>query len=430
MARRQGFWEARVRIVQEIRSFGNADAEGEQMKTSKLLLSVFMLLAVSLSCKFLDRTGSKEVSDAQAIDFSAPGKSRNVTVQLDKKKATTKVIPRSGGSLSLTSADGSIFTLDVPAEALDAETEITMTAVKSLDGAPLDNNTPTAVQLEPSGLFFKDMATLTIVPAIEIPIKQQIVFGYEGDGQDYHLAPVDPRSKEIKVKLMGFSGAGVGSGGDAAWAANLMNQAGTAAARISQKLGEYLQRQRQHTLLSGDEDLDNTELAKQIKSAMDQYEDEVIRKEMVAAELDCKHAPEAMQAILGLNRQKQLLGFEPDPETWAKIDKLAKIAENCTWPYRIVGGLDDFQTNTTVCNIMKPFTLSGGGITLQASGGLRGTYTYTGIFNAMGSGTYTISLPQGLGKPGTMTGGGEGSAAGHTGSGTEKYTLTPIEPCN
>jgi hypothetical protein len=54
---------------------------------------------------------------------------------------------------------------------------------------------------------------------------------------------------------------------------------------------------------------------------------------------------------------------------------------------------------------------------------------YTGPFNASGTGTYTISLPNGVGKPGTMTGGGAGSAGGYTNTGTEKYTLTPIEPC-
>lgn len=100
--------------------------------------------------------------------------------------------------------------------------------------------------------------------------------------------------------------------------------------------------------------------------------------------------------------------------------------------YRIVGGLDDWQTNSTVCDIMKPFTLTGGGITMQLSGGLSGTYTYTGPFNAQGTGTYTISLPDGSGKPGTMTGGGAGQVTGdrvYTGSGVEKYTLTPIEPC-
>jgi hypothetical protein len=109
------------------------------------------------------------------------------------------------------------------------------------------------------------------------------------------------------------------------------------------------------------------------------------------------------------------------------------INTNVAAAYRIVGGLDDFQTNTAVCDIMKPFTLTGGGITMQVSGGLSGTYSYTGPFNANGTGTYTISLPDGLGKPGTMTGGGAGSVTGdkvYTNTGTERYKLTPLEPCS
>jgi len=79
---------------------------------------------------------------------------------------------------------------------------------------------------------------------------------------------------------------------------------------------------------------------------------------------------------------------------------------------------------------MKPFTMTGGGFTMKLSGGLSGTYDYSGPSNAHGTGTYTITLPDGLGKPGTMTGSGEGSAEGYSNSGTEKYTLTPIEPCS
>lgn len=99
--------------------------------------------------------------------------------------------------------------------------------------------------------------------------------------------------------------------------------------------------------------------------------------------------------------------------------------------YQVVGGLDDFQTSTKVCDIMKPFTLTGGGFTNTFSGGLSGTYNYTGPYKAQGSGTYSISLPDGLGKPGTMTGQGSGSVMGRfTGTGTEQYTLTPITPCS
>lgn len=95
--------------------------------------------------------------------------------------------------------------------------------------------------------------------------------------------------------------------------------------------------------------------------------------------------------------------------------------------YQIAGGLDDWQTNTAVCNIMESFTLTGGGFTMVFSGGLSGTYNYTGPYEAFGTGSYTISLPDGPGYPGAMTGGGSGSAGGATNTGTENYTLTPLQ---
>ena len=400
---------------------------------SKLNLAIagVLLITVSLSCKWLPTTTTK-TNKGPAIDFTSPGKGLDVKVQLDKKQTATGNVSQGGGSVSLTAADGSKFTLDVPANAVEADTTITMTAVKSLDGAPLANNTPTAVQLEPSGLFFKEMATLTIVPAKEIPTKEQIIFGYEGDGQDYHLAVIDPKSKEIKIKLMHFSGAGVGSG-SASWAANLQLEADSANARLAQKLGELLQLARFE-----EGSFEANKVGEQALSLLNQFEDQVVLKEIAAAELDCKHARKALEDLLYLGSLCRLLSA-PLPNDFAeKVRRLREIAERCTAStggasYQIVGGLDDWQTNTKVCDIMKPFTLTGGGITMQLSGGLSGTYTYGGgPFNAQGSGTYTISLPEGVGKPGTMTGGGAGQVTGdkvYTGTGTEKYTLTPIAPC-
>lgn len=109
--------------------------------------------------------------------------------------------------------------------------------------------------------------------------------------------------------------------------------------------------------------------------------------------------------------------------------KLELTANTGGAAYRIVGGLDDWQTDTAVCDIMKPFALTSPILTLNYTGGLSGTYSYSGgPFGASGHGSYTISLPDGLGKPGTMTGHVEGVAGGATGSGTEFYTLTPIDP--
>ncbi len=410
----------------------NVSENVNNMSKINLVIICLIFLAVSISCKSFMPSKGTETTKGPTVDFAAPGKPLNVKVQLDKNRTSSGKISPGGGSVSLTSADGSKFTLDVPPNALDTETTITMTAVKTLDGAPLDKNTPTAVQLEPSGLFFKEMVTLTIVPAKEIPVKEQIIFGYEGEGKDYHLALVDPKSKEIKIKLMQFSGAGVGSGADSVWAANLLIQADNAATRLSQKMGELLQDQRRKAIL-GEEDQSEGDLPEwvvQLMSLLDQYEDQVLAKEIVAAELDCQHAPRAIRTLLSLERTRQLLGIVSKTSKFNEnFEKLLKILQNCAAPYQIVGGLDDWQTNTKVCDIMKPFTLTGGGFTMQVSGGLSGTYTYTGPFNAHGGESYTISLPDGIGKPGTMTGGGVGCAGGKCKGGTEHYTLTPIEPC-
>jgi hypothetical protein len=397
---------------------------------SKLNLAIvgLIFLAASLSCKWLPGKSTKTAS-GPPIDFTTPGKALNVKVTLDKKHTASDKISPDGGTLSLTSADGSKFMLEVPAKALDAETTITMTALKSMDGAPLDNNRPAAVQLEPSGLFFNEMVTLTIVPANEIQTKQQIAFGYEGDGKDYHLALVDPESKDIKIKLMEFSGAGVGSAGDAAWALNLQTQAENARTRLTQKIGELTQTKRMQRLLGHDEG--PVDWDAEVVKTIERYNDQVLIKEMAAAELDCRLARRARENFIGADRQKALLGAKTDPNFWQKVEKLEKLMKECKKPaaFQIAGGLDDWHTNTKVCDIMVPFKLTGGGIVMELTGGLAGTYEYSGPFGAHGTGTYTISLPGGLDKPGSMVGGGEGSAGGASNSGIEKYTLTPIPPC-
>lgn len=368
------------------------------MKSSKLAVSVFLLLlAVSLSCKLFNRKTSR--GTGPKIDFVTAGKPLNVTVQLDTKQTASKVVSRTGGSLSLTSADGSKFVLEVPSDALDADTTITMTAVKSIGGAPLGSNTPTAVQLEPSGLFFKEMATLTIVPAKEIPIKNQIIFGYEGDGKDYHLAVVDPKSKEIKIKVMQFSGAGVGNS-DSAWAANLQIQASEARTRLMQKLGEVSQSERQERLLEGDAK-DPTEYADKMKSVLDQFEDQVVLKEIVAAEMDCKHAGQAIEDLLRLERLTQVLFDSGSRGFNEKLGKLLKIAKNCPGGYTVSGKSGPVTFSGQICSLDKPFVINGtfaNGSETQSftpsssAGGTVKEAGNSGGCTQSGGGTYKITL--------------------------------------
>ena len=94
--------------------------------------------------------------------------------------------------------------------------------------------------------------------------------------------------------------------------------------------------------------------------------------------------------------------------------------------YVIVGGLQDWQVNQVVCDVTQPFMLTSPGVgTAQFSGGLTGTYSATGVFNFSYSGTYSITLSDGLGSPGSMIGTSSGQIHGEAGSGSENYTLTP-----
>src|SRR6185369_3728072 len=326
------------------------------MSKLNLAIVVALLIAVSLSCKWLPTRTTKTIK-GPAIDFTSPSKGLDVKVQLDKTLTATQRFSQSGGSISLTAVDGSKFTLDVPANALEAGTSITMAAVKSLDGAPLANNTPTAVQLEPSGLFLKEMATLTIVPAKEIPIKEQIIFSYEGDGQDYHLAAIDPKSKEIQIKLMQFSGAGVGSGSDSEWAATLQLQADSANARLAQKLGELLQPSR-----FGGDSSDANKVDEKALSLLNQFEEQVVLKEIAAAEQDCKLAQKALQDLLYLGRLCRLLS-DPLPDDFeAKVRRLREIIDKCgggnsNRHYRVSGQSNNVSFSGEICGLDVPFVL-------------------------------------------------------------------------
>ncbi len=376
------------------------------MKNNKLFLLMAIVILVSLSCNFLSPTTINNNTNRTLVDFGVSGEPLNVTVLLDDTSTTSKPFTSEGGVLSLTGGDGTVFTLEIPEKALTSDTLITMTAVKSIAGAPLSSGAVEAVQLEPSGLFFNEIVTLTIIPAKEIPIENQIIFGYEGTGQDYHLAALDSKSRKIQIKLMEFSGAGVGTGGDKEWAANLQIQARNASTRLWQKFGEFSQLERQKTLLETNQQ-DNSEFTEQLKSTLDQFEDQVVLKEIVAAELDCTLAEQAMKDLLYLGRIRQLVFSTPTPNFFENLGKLVKIINECNKGYTVSGVSNDVTYSGEICSLDKPFTLNGAftdGSEIQSfipsnptsgtveesgnSGGctLTGEGTYTVILNEQGSG--------------------------------------------
>ena len=407
------------------------------MNKNRFIPILTILVLASISCSlFAPKTPSPQESGGvtqsekvySTVDFNTPGDPVNVQVTLTEDETTSATITPEGGELSLITKDGSVYMLEIPPKAMDSETPITMTAVSSLEGAPLDGEKVFAVQLEPSGLLFNEILTLTITPSQDIPIDQQIIFGYEGTGQDYHLAPVDPNSEDIKIKLMGFSGAGMGSGGDAAWAKNLSIQADGARERLAQEFGKVTQAERQRQLLGETDDDTPTNLGSQLQSNLEQFYDQVVMKELAAAELDCQHAQQAAKDLLQVERQKQLLGLEASDkpkivDLEGKLDKLQKIYDKCKVAYHIKGSIDEAEVEGDVCDARKPFTLSGMlTFSFTPTNGKMGAYSYTGPFDAVGAGPYLIY------DNGTMLVSGYGCVMDQCATYDHTWTATRIDP--
>jgi len=401
------------------------------------LVALGLLLGVSLSCSFLKDKTSKAVTGASPIDLTAATKGIDVKVDVDKTQTSSGKIGKAGGSLLLTAADGSKFTLDVPADAIQADTQIKMTVVKRIEGTPLENATPTAVQLEPSGLTFKQVATLTILPAKEIPIKDQIIFGYEENGKDYHLAPVDPKSKEIKVKLLGFSGAGVGSGRDSAWAAHLMIDAGAAKTRLLQKLAETTQAERNKILHGRETDTSSVDI---FGPFIEAFYDQVLLKEIAAAELDCKNAQQALDDLIFIERLRHLSGGA-DTEIRSigyeeKSARLQELGKKCKKSYHAEGSSNGAFFKGDICDLNKPFTIDVDSRTgkwpmnftptSEFAGSMEGTFSSNGC-TLTGGGPYTISI--GENGSGTITFTYNSTATCPMGSTTTSKTSTlPLKP--
>jgi hypothetical protein len=254
-------------------------------------------------------SGQKGISGLSAQDLAnAPANPLNLTLHLDEAQSASALIPAKGGTLSATGADGTVFTLNIPAGALLVDTEIRMTPVSSLDGLTFSGGLGGAVQFEPDGLFFYQDVTLTIIPAQAIPVERQIMFGFDGDGKNASLAIPVVDSKNIQIRLQHFSGAGVGNGLSAEKAGIYSRIADRVEARINNELSQKLGQERQLQLL-GKEDGNGLD---DIASYFTEYENQVVKSRIKAAMAEsasCADGERAIQTYLGFERQRQLLGM-------------------------------------------------------------------------------------------------------------------------
>ena len=253
--------------------------------------------------------------------FTEPANPLLVSAQSDSAHTATVIVPITGGTVTATGADGSVFTLDIPGDALLTPTEITMTPVSSIADLPLGGGLGAAVKLAPEGLRFYHYATLIITPAQAIPLSQQTFFGFQGNGEDFHLEPPVAGSSALQIKLLHFSGAGVGNGTSADRAAILMHNASDVENRLRQSISEQMRLAREQNAA-----VDATAL---FSDTWQEYMDQVVTPRIQAASSSCAAGKSAIQTLLGLERQKQLLGAGPDNALDLMSSLLPQVARAC-----------------------------------------------------------------------------------------------------
>lgn len=233
------------------------------------------------------------------------------TIAIDSNRSASANMELKGGTLSATGADGTVYTLSVPADALYAATRITMTPLSSVTGLPVTG--PAAgVQFGPDGTQFFKPVTLTVkLPAGSVwPIDRQIPISLEGAGNVASLAALDPTSVDPKFSLMHFSSYVVllsekGMSATLSQADVRRRFGGNEAQRLQSAMSEALALERQKQLLGTSEG----GMPDGFLQLQKEYEEKVVKLRIAQAGSSCAAAKLAMTTFLGNERQNQLLGM-------------------------------------------------------------------------------------------------------------------------
>lgn len=154
------------------------------------------------------------LSQTQAQDLSLkdylalPANPMKISVALGTEKISKKMKAISGGTLTLTAANGDTFELTIPPKSLQRDTEITLQKVKSIKHSKLSSTANySSVEISPDGTQLQVPATLVFKPKTSFPINTLTPFSAQANGDETHLAILTGKQapNEIKIGLLHFS---------------------------------------------------------------------------------------------------------------------------------------------------------------------------------------------------------------------------------
>jgi hypothetical protein len=241
--------------------------------------------------------------------FSAPAIPLDLSVSADRARAATLHLTAAGGSVTATAANGTTFTLEVPADAVLTDVDITLVPATTIDGWPEAPGNAEAVLMEPEGLTFASPARLLIAPSSPVGDSVGSGFGFYAEGHDTHLELTEQGTGSISLLIDHFSGHGfVWNVAESFWLTLERYRQNEAEDRVQHRLSEEIARYREQEK-RGERPYPSLEDI--MAEARTLVEREVINRRLLKASASCKDAKSAMSAFFAWNRHVQLLGL-PD----------------------------------------------------------------------------------------------------------------------
>jgi hypothetical protein len=249
-----------------------------------------------------------------------------VTTTADPSRAASARIGPDGGKLTATGADGSEYSLEIPAGALVEEIEVRMTPITSMQGLPLAEGLAAGVQLEPEGMTFYDAVILTIDPAEALPVDQTLPIGSTGGTGALYIPFIDADPEAIRLRLLHFSSAGVSKG----LLADIEPERERLGGDVEARLTSLANAEMVHARQAGETNPNaNADLMRALEYLMTQFEEHVIKPRLAAAGESCAAGRLAIQTVLGYERQRQLLGMADSGGMEQFVDLIPTVSRVC-----------------------------------------------------------------------------------------------------
>jgi hypothetical protein len=300
------------------------------MRAWHLLPALALLASFSLGCSGGDASpsGPSDPSGTPSDPILQTPHPANLTVTPDAAHAASARIPTTGGTLQATGADGTVFTLTIPAGALLVDTTITMTPLADASGLNISGAHMAGVQLEPDGLELYQVATLNVAPP-EGAHHSAMAFSYHGAGSEVHRVPLTSNPDVLEIPILHFCGDLIYLG-DNHWVSPeaVAVIASNPEDQLATLVGDLFRDDRERALQGLDPD---PELGAKLQHILQAFYDEVIEPSLGEIKTDCSAARSGIPRAYRWERNLELLGFHDqfEPQEGAIVDAAIAGLENC-----------------------------------------------------------------------------------------------------